>query len=52
LLNNGQIVADGSFYELKNKCMQGSLEEIFNKLTGFNQHNEIAEEFVSIVQEV
>ncbi|AKN30810.1 ABC transporter [Clostridium carboxidivorans P7] len=50
LINGGQIVADGSFTELKNKCKEGSLEEIFNQLTGFNEHREIAKEFVSIVQ--
>lgn len=52
LLNGGQIVADGSFEELKGKCKEGSLEEIFNQLTGFNEHKAIAEEFVSIVQGV
>lgn len=52
LINDGQIVADGSFEELKDKCKEGSLEEIFNQLTGFNEHKKIAEEFVSIVQEV
>ncbi|MGH4121208.1 ABC transporter ATP-binding protein [Clostridium sp.] len=51
LLNNGQIVADGSFEELKNK-QEGSLEEIFNQLTGFNEHAEIAKEFVSLIEEV
>lgn len=50
LLNGGQIVADGSFDELKNKCKEGSLEEIFNQLTGFNEHREIAKKFVAIVQ--
>lgn len=52
LLNDGQVVADGSFEELKDKCKEGSLEEIFNQLTGFNEHSELAEEFVSIVQGV
>lgn len=52
LLNNGEIVADGSFEELKNQCSEGSLEEIFNQLTGFNQHKALADEFVSIIQEV
>lgn len=52
LLNGGQVVADGSFDELKHKCKEGSLEEIFNQLTGFNEHRDIAEEFVSIVHEV
>ena len=50
LINGGQIVADGSFEELKDKCKEGSLEEIFNQLTGFNEHREIAKKFVSIVQ--
>lgn len=50
LINDGQIVADGSFEELKGKSMEGSLEGIFNQLTGFNEHKEIAEEIVSIVQ--
>jgi ABC-2 type transport system ATP-binding protein len=52
LLKDGQVVADGSFQELKDNCLEGSLEEIFNQLTGFNEHKAIAEEFVSIVQEV
>jgi len=52
LLHNGQILADGSFEELKNQNMEGSLEEIFNQLTGFNEHKETAAEIVSVVQEV
>ncbi|KGP70863.1 ABC transporter ATP-binding protein [Pontibacillus yanchengensis] len=51
LLNNGQIVADGSFDELKAKNKEGTLEEIFNQLTGFDEHKEIAEEFVATVQD-
>lgn len=51
LLNGGQIVADGSFEDLKNKCEEGSLEQIFNQLTGFDNQKDIAEEFVSIIQE-
>lgn len=52
LLNDGQIVADGSFDELKNNKKEDSLEEIFNELTGFNEHADIAKEFVSLVEEV
>lgn len=52
LINGGQIEADGTFEELKKKCKEGSLEDIFNQLTGFNKHKEIAEEFISIIQEV
>jgi len=52
LINGGQIVADGTFEELKEKCSEGSLEEIFNQLTGFNKHKEIAQEFVTTLQGV
>ncbi|WP_315121216.1 ABC transporter ATP-binding protein [uncultured Clostridium sp.] len=51
LLNDGQIVADGSFEELKDTCSEGSLEQIFNQLTGFNEHESKAEEFVTIIEE-
>ncbi|MFC4559821.1 ABC transporter ATP-binding protein [Virgibacillus kekensis] len=49
LLAEGEIVADGSFSELQKKNTEGTLEEIFNQLTGFNEHKEIAGEFVRIV---
>jgi ABC-2 type transport system ATP-binding protein len=52
LLNDGQIVADGSFEELKEKSTEDSLEDIFNQLTGFKEHKKIAKEFVSIVRGV
>jgi ABC-2 type transport system ATP-binding protein len=52
LINDGKIVADGSFNELKEQNKEGTLEQIFNQLTGFDQYKAIAEEFVSIVQEV
>ncbi|QXM07437.1 ABC transporter ATP-binding protein [Crassaminicella indica] len=51
LLNNGQIVADGTFEELKEKSREGSLEEIFNQLTGFHKHREIADEFIKTLKE-
>ncbi|MGP4039821.1 ABC transporter ATP-binding protein [Gracilibacillus sp. D59] len=50
LLANGQIVADGTFKQLQQQNKEGSLEEIFNQLTGFHQHQEIASSFVSIVE--
>lgn len=52
LLSSGQVVADGTFEELKSKSSEGSLEEIFNQLTGFNRHMEIANDFVSVIGEV
>ncbi len=52
LINNGKIAADGSFEELKNSKNENSLEEIFNQLTGFNEHENIAKEFGSLVEKV
>lgn len=52
LINDGQIVADGTFEDLKKKSIEGSLEEIFNQLTGFNKHKDIADEFIWTLQEV
>ncbi|GFR34216.1 ABC transporter ATP-binding protein [Thermobrachium celere] len=49
LLNDGQIVADGNFYELKKKVVGSSLEDIFNTLTGFTNHSEIASKVVEII---
>lgn len=51
LIDGGDIVADGSFDELKEKSHEGSLEDIFNQLTGFDKFRDIAGEFVSVVQE-
>ncbi|OCA84557.1 ABC transporter [Bacillus sp. FJAT-27225] len=52
LINGGVIVADGSFEELKARSEEGSLEQIFNQLTGFDEYRQLADEFVSIVREV
>lgn len=49
LLVNGKIAADGTFEELKEQNKEGSLEGIFNQLTGFDVHKETAEKFVQIV---
>ncbi|WP_188384155.1 ABC transporter ATP-binding protein [Ornithinibacillus halotolerans] len=51
LLVDGEIKADGSFEELKAESQKGSLESIFNQLTGFDEHKETAEHIVSIVTE-
>lgn len=49
LLVDGKIAADGSFDELKEQSQQGSLEDIFNQLTGFDAHAETASAFVDVV---
>lgn len=51
LISAGQVVADGTFMELQKKSSEGSLEDIFNQLTGFNQHKEIAKSFISVLKE-
>lgn len=52
LINDGKIVADGNIDELKGTSMESSLENIFNQLTGFNDHETIAKEIVSVVRGV
>ncbi|WP_432667395.1 ABC transporter ATP-binding protein [Wukongibacter baidiensis] len=52
LLNDGQVVADGTFEDLKEMSKEGSLEGIFNQLTGFNQHKDIANQFIRILKAV
>ncbi|WP_377558887.1 ABC transporter ATP-binding protein [Ornithinibacillus salinisoli] len=51
LLIDGEIAADGTFEELQQQSKQGSLEGIFNQLTGFDEHKHTAKQFVSIVTE-
>ncbi|PMC35900.1 ABC transporter [Bacillus sp. UMB0899] len=51
LLHDGKIAADGTFEELKSET-DGSLEQIFNQLTGFNEHKELGSRFVSVVREM
>lgn len=51
MLNNGNIVADGTFAQLKAQCSQGSLEDIFNQLSGFSEHQSLAGEFIGVIEE-
>lgn len=50
LINKGEIVADGSFEDIKGKSMEGSLEQIFKQLTGFEEHERIAKDIVSTIE--
>lgn len=52
LLNDGNIVADGNFEDLKEIVHEESLAQIFNQLTGFSEYKELAEKFISIIKEV
>src|SRR5690625_2447079 len=49
LLNSGNIVADGTFAELKEQNKQGSLEGVFNQLTGFKRRENTIDTFVDYV---
>ncbi|WP_390406400.1 ABC transporter ATP-binding protein [Lacticaseibacillus jixiensis] len=49
LLNDGQVVADGAFGELV-QDQDTSLQQLFNQLTGFEEHGQTAAAFVSLVQ--
>ena len=52
LLKDGNIIADGNFEEIKKLNRKSSLEEVFNELTGFEDHLSLAEKFVEIIKEV
>ncbi|MDP4083340.1 MAG: ABC transporter ATP-binding protein [Bacillota bacterium] len=52
VIYDGKIAADGSFDELREQNEEGTLEGIFNQLTGFNESKKLAKEFVSLIQEV
>ncbi|GEL66430.1 ABC transporter ATP-binding protein [Marinilactibacillus psychrotolerans] len=49
ILNNGTVVADGPFAELQ-KDADGTLEQLFNQLTGFNEYAELAADFVTAMK--
>ncbi|MFJ8065246.1 ABC transporter ATP-binding protein [Psychrobacillus sp. NPDC096426] len=51
LLVEGRVLADGTFEELQAQSEEGTLEKIFNQITGFSEHKAIAEKFVEIVSE-
>ncbi|MBM7602856.1 ABC-2 type transport system ATP-binding protein [Metabacillus crassostreae] len=52
LLHDGKIAADGTFDELRKESTEGSLEQIFNQLTGFSEHKDLGSRFVSVVREM
>lgn len=49
ILNDGEVVADGPFEELKEEA-DGTLEQLFNTLTGFDQHAALAEQFLTAMK--
>lgn len=51
LLSEGRVAADGSFEDLSEQTHEASLEGLFNDLTGFDNHKQLAEDFVRILEE-
>lgn len=49
VLNDGVVVADGHFETLKTAEHKDSLQEIFNQLTGFHAHDDIALQMVHTI---
>lgn len=52
IIDNGVVMADGPFEELKDSAADLSLESLFNEITGFTNHAEIADEIVNLVTEI
>jgi len=50
IINKGEIIADGDFESLKASAHQSSLETIFTSLTGEEQHQSTAGQFVNILE--
>lgn len=48
LIDKGNIVLDGTVGEVKKQQMDSSLETIFNDVTGFHEHEELAKKYVSV----
>ena len=48
LIDKGRIVLDGTVEEVKNQQTDSSLETIFNDVTGFHEHEELAKKYVSV----
>lgn len=49
LLKDGQIVADGTFAELKEKSKEGTLADIFSQLTEFSGYEAHVEDFIATI---
>lgn len=50
IINNGQVIADGSFEQLKTQAHTGSLENIFTALTGDAGYESTAHDFIDILK--
>ncbi len=51
LIDKGQVIADGSFDELKQVAMDENLEKMFTRLTGNTTYNEKAEALINAFED-
>jgi ABC-2 type transport system ATP-binding protein len=51
ILNDGYVVADGNFETLQANSAALNLEVLFNQLTGFNNHAQLAKEMLSAMNQ-
>jgi ABC-2 type transport system ATP-binding protein len=49
VINKGEMIANGTFAELTSQANNSSLEKIFTELTGNNEHQSAAGEFINIL---
>jgi ABC-2 type transport system ATP-binding protein len=50
IINKGQMIANGTFAELKNQAHFGSLENIFTQMTGNQEHISNAGQFINVLE--
>jgi ABC-2 type transport system ATP-binding protein len=51
IINKGEMIANGSFADLNAQAKSGSLEQLFTELTGNNEHESAAGEFIQILNQ-
>jgi ABC-2 type transport system ATP-binding protein len=50
IIDQGQIIADGTFQQLTEQALGSSLEQIFTQLTGQDEQVSVANNFVDIIK--
>lgn len=50
IINQGEMIANGTFEELNAQAQRGSLEKLFTTLTGNQEHSSVAGQFISILE--
>jgi ABC-2 type transport system ATP-binding protein len=50
IINKGQMIANGTFDELRNQAHSGSLENIFTEMTGNQEHISNAGQFINVLE--